>query len=250
MRRRHISPLIAVWLVLPLCIGCGSDEEPASAPSVSPAASAAPTPSAAPSSISQHPSTKTDVAPSATEQRTTTRDNIGFKTGDGKTVYELKFKDDGGAKLVDSNEQELARFTVSDAKLKVKLPDDSVVAYIVAKPDGFEIRDETQKTELFDMKRQSDGDWKLKTADEKVVAVVKKRDYGYEIEDGDEVSLSKAKLKSGKSSLRNADDETVLYTKDEIPTLCIAVLSLDQIESLPVRAGLSAAVLLLSNEGN
>ena len=250
MLRRHISPLIVVGLVLPLCIGCGSDEEPASTPSVSPTASVVPTPSAAPLSISQPPSTKTEVAPSSIEQHTTTRDNIGFKTGDGKPVYELKFKDDGGVKLVDSNERELARFTVSDAKLKVKLPDDSVVAYIVAKSDGFEIRDETQKTELFDMKRQSDGDWKLKTADEKIVVVVKKRDYGYEIEDGDEVSLSKAKLKSGKSSLRNADDETVLYTKDEIPTLCIAVLSLDQIESLPVRAGLSAAVLLLSNEGN
>ena len=246
MLQRHIAPLIAVGLVLPLCIGCGSGEETAT--SVSPSTSAAPTPSAA--QTSPPPTTKADIASSVTGQRTAPRDNIGFKNRDGETIYELKFKDDGGAKLVDLKENELARFTVSDAKLKVKLPDDSVVAYIVAKPDGFVIRDETQKTELFDMKRQSDGDWKLKTADEKVVAVVQKRDYGYEIEDGDEVSLSKAKLKSGKSSLRNADDETVLYTKDEIPTLCIAVLSLDQIESLPVRAGLSAAVLLLSKEGN
>lgn len=251
MLRGQIASLITAWFILPSCVGCGSGEEVTTAPSDHAASGTVPASSVvAPQSTSPPSATKTDVDLSAREQRRDKREDIGFKNGDGEPVYELKFKEDGGAKLVDPTEREIARYTVSATKLKVKLPDDSVVAYIVEKSDGFEIRDETQKIELFDMKRQSDGDWKLKTADDTVLAVVKKRDYGFEIEDGDDVSLSKAKLKAGKSSIRNADDETVLYTKDEIPSLCMAVLSLNEIESLPVRVGLTSAMLLLSNEGN
>lgn len=229
--------LLTLGLVLPLYSGCGSSEEPTPAPSAI--------------ASDQNPETEESTGTShgdATAQPAS-RQKISFRKGAGEDLYELKFKDDGGAKLVDSDEAEIARFTVSGGKLKVKLPDDSVVAYVVARENGFEIRDESQKTELFDMKRYPDGDWKLKLADESVLAVVKKRDYGYEIEDGNEASLFKVKLKSGKTSLRTAQDETVLYTKNSIPTLCVAVMGLKQIDSLPIRAGLSAAVLLLSNEG-
>lgn len=239
MLRRMPSLLLSAALLLPM-FGCSSGDAPVKTNTASNSPSE--------NGKSENPSSKSSSAKSQAKpnprSESATRENIGFKDGNGEKLYELKFKDDG-AKLVDANEQELARFTVSGQKLKVKLPDDSVAAYIVAKPDGLEIRDQTQKIELFDVKRQADGDWKLKTSDEKTLAVIKKRDYGYEIEDGNEVSLFKAKLKSGKSSLRNAKDETVLYTKDEIPILCMAAMGLEQIESLPIRAGLSAAMLLL-----
>ena len=92
--------------------------------------------------------------------------------------------------------------------------------------------------------RQSDGDWKLKDGNDALLAVIKKRDYGYEIEDGNEQSLFKSKLKEDKRSLRNASDETVLSTRGTISPLCVAVLGLEQIESLPIRAGLATAVML------
>ena len=96
------------------------------------------------------------------------------------------------------------------------------------------------------MKRQSDGDWKLKDGDDRLLAVIKKRDYGFEIEDASDKSLFKSKLKDGKRSLRNAADDTVLYTKDEFPPISVACLGLEQIESLPVRAGLAVAVLFFA----
>jgi len=240
------SVLLAVPLTLLLCAGCGLQEEPAAAPAATPSGDGGTV-----SSVAASESVSQGEAQSQSRQPVSgvAHENIGFKNGAGDRLYEIKFKDNG-AKLVDPDEQELARFTVSGRKLKIKLPDDSVAGSVTLESNGFEIRDSDGKTELFDLKRQPDGDWKLKTADETPLAVLKKRDYGYEIEDPQETSLFKAKLKSGKSSLRDAADQTVLYTKDPIPTLCVAVLGLEQIESLPLRAGLSAAVLLLSNEGS
>ena len=226
---------LAASLTLMLCAGCGLQEEPTAAPSVIASGDG--------ETVSQDDAhSQSRQPPSGVAQQ-----NIGFKNGSGDRLYEIKFKDDG-AKLVDPDEQELARFTVSGRKLKIKLPDDSVVGWVTSESDGLELRGNDGKTELFDLKRQPDGDWKLKTADETLLAVLKKRDYGYEIEDGQETSLFKARLKGGKASLRDAADTTVMYTKDPIPTLCVAILGLEQIELLPLRAGLSAAVLLLTNE--
>jgi hypothetical protein len=229
--------------LLTLCaaFGCSSDRDVPSAPvaSATPASPATETASNTGGSSAPVETTSETVA----GKLNLDRENIGFKTGSGERLYEIKFKDDG-AKLVDPDEQEIARFNVDEQKVKIKLPDESVAAYVVVKDGEFQIRDESQKVELFELKGQSDGDWKLKDGDDKVLAVIKKRDYGYEIEDSADNSLFKSKLKGDKRSLRNAKDETVLYSKDDISPLSVACLGLEQIESLPVRAGLAAAVLL------
>ena len=230
--------------VLTLCaaFGCSSDREVPPAPAAS---ATQPTPA---TEIASNTSSIAPVESNSAPQAVTLnldRENIGFKTGSGERLYEIKFKDDG-AKLVDPDEQEIARFKIDGQKVKVKLPDESVAAYVVVKDGEFQVRDESQKVELFELKSQSDGDWKLKDGDDKLLAVSKKRDYGYEIEDGAENSLFKSKLKGDKRSLRDAKDETVLYSKDDITPLSVACLGLEQIESLPVRAGLAATVLLFA----
>ncbi len=205
--------------------------------------------STATSSRATHAESKTTTSRAPKPDGKVTRENVIFKVDGGARLYEIKFKADG-AKLVDPDEREIARFNVDGHKLKVKLPDDSVVAYVVAKPSEFQIRDASQENKLFELKAQDDGDWKLKDADDGVLAVIKKRDYGFEIEDGAEKSLAKSKLKDGKRSLRDADDRTLLYTKGDFPPISVACLGLDQIDSLQVRAGLAVAVLLLKTDVN
>jgi hypothetical protein len=229
-------------LTLSTVFGCSSEPDISPAPDAS-ATHTSPATEAVSNTGSSEP-VKTTSEPD-TGQLNFDRENIGFKTGSGERLYEIKFKDDG-AKLVDPDEQEIARFNVDGQKVKIKLPDESVAAYVVVKDGEFQVRDASQKVELFELKSQPDGDWKLKDGNDKVLAVIKKRDYGYEIEDGAENSLFKSKLKGDKRSLRDANDETVLYSKDDISPLSVACLGLEQIESLPVRAGLATAVLLFA----
>lgn len=238
-----------VLVISAVVSGCSSGEvaEPGGAPTTTnvPAATNNPAIPTQPA-ITTEPTSPQSTSPVKTPASNPDRENINFKDGSGARLFEVKFKADG-AKLVDADEQEIARFNVDGRKLKIKLPDDTVVAYVVAKDGEYQIRDETQKVELFELKSQPDGDWKLKDGNDGPLAVIKKRDYGYEIEDGQENSLSKSKLKDGKRSLRNADDRTVLSTRNEVSPLCIACLGLDQIESLPMRAGLMAAVMLITD---
>ena len=243
---------VGLLLTVSATMGCGPDVPISSGgpSSLSSPVDQAVAPAQSPAPAQSRPSvvaTATEVAatPEVETPAQTKRENVTFKAGSGDRLYEVKFEADG-AKLVDPDEKEIARFNVAGQKVKVKLADDSVVAYIVVKAGEFQIRDESQKTELFELKGQSDGDWKLKDGEDHLLAVIKKRDYGFEIEDGAEKSLFKSKLKDGKRSLRNANDETVLYTKDEFPPLGVACLGLEQIESLPVRAGLAVALLFFA----
>lgn len=162
---------------------------------------------------------------------------VKFKDGSGEAVYSLKAKDDG-AKLVDAEEQELARFTLSGSKVKVKGPDDEVLGYIIGEGARFKIEDAEQTRVLFELQRQADGDWKLEDGDEVPIYRIKKRDYGFELEDPAGRSLAKIKVKEEKTSLRDPAEQTLLYTKDPIRPLAMACLGLEAIVSLEMRAGL------------
>lgn len=177
------------------------------------------------------------AAPKPSAFSPTNPDKVKFKNGSGETLYSLKPKDDG-AKLVDAAEQEIARYTLTGAKLKVKDPQDQVLGYIIGSGKRFKIEDAAQTKVLFEMQRQDDGDWKLEDGAEKLICKIKKRDYGFEIEDPAEKSLGKAKSKDGKISLRDPQENTLFYTKDGIRPLSVACLALEAIESLPLRGGL------------
>ena len=68
---------------------------------------------------------------------------IKFKTANGETAFSVKPEDDG-AKLVGSDEQELARFNLSDQKMKVKDPDDVVLGYVTFSAGKFKIKNANQ----------------------------------------------------------------------------------------------------------
>lgn len=172
---------------------------------------------------------------------------VQIKDASGQDVWEFKGKDDG-AKIVDAKERELFRLNLKDHKLKIKLPDDSVVGYVSAKPGEFKVLDSAGQKELFELQRQSDGDWKLKDVKEQLLVRIKRRDYGYELESPDEKSLFKSKLKDGKASLRDIKDQTVYSSKDTSSTLALSCLGLKALPGDGMRLGLAAAVMWFEGE--
>ncbi|MBM83490.1 MAG: hypothetical protein CMJ78_23270 [Planctomycetaceae bacterium] len=170
-------------------------------------------------------------------------DKIKFKNDAGDTLYSLKPKDDG-AKLVDADENELVRFNLDGKKLKIKDASDNILGWVITTEGKYKIEDAAQETELFKLQQQADGDWKLEDGQGQLIYKIKLRDYGFELEDPSETSLYKIKRKDDKTSIRNAADETVVSTKDEIVLIAMACLAFDAVDDLNLRAGLATLVLL------
>ena len=84
-----------------------------------------------------------------------------------------------------------------------------MLGYVVGPNGQYHLKDAAQKTVLFELQRQDDGDWKLKDGHEALLYKVKTRDYGFEVEGADEKGLAKAKTKAGKVVLRDASDKTL-----------------------------------------
>ena len=109
-------------------------------------------------SHSDHPVAEQPL-PSGSKRPAAVQPKVKVKNGDGETAFSIKWKDDG-AKMVDGQEQELARYNVSPGKMKVKDPDDQVLAYLVGLPSGgrVKVKDASQEKELFKLIRQDDGE--------------------------------------------------------------------------------------------
>ena len=235
------EPLWACLLLLALLAspGCGASEAP-------PAPKAPAKATAADVTIPETSKPQTAEAPEtpavAVRQISS---KLKFKGPDGEVAFSVKPESDG-AKLVDGSEQEIARFTVDQNKLKIKDAADVVLGHVIVVDGHFKIENADQTRELFKLQMQSDGDWKLEDSGGRLIYKIKKRDYGFEIEDDKNNSLSKAKLKGGKTSLRNTAEETVLYTKDEINTLAFACMGFEAVKSQPLQAGLMTMVILHS----
>ena len=225
------------WLLLLVLFGCQEAQpKPEAKPIANPAASSATT--------SRAPATTAED--SAHESKRLTA-HIHFKDDAGQRVYELK-PELNGAKLVGPDEQEIARYRISDHTLKIKDANDTVLGHIVRHGDHYKIEDAERETVLFKIAAQSDGDgdWTVEDGTQKRLYRIKKRDYGFEIESPTKDSLAKVKLKEGKLSLRNSQDLTLFSTKDHASTLGFTSLGLDQISSVPVRMGL---LLLMTIDG-
>lgn len=207
------------------CGGQSTLEQPTAAPDLS--SQSAPEPV----------SSTTATAPQSSVEK------LKFKRDDGSEAFSLKFKTDG-AKLVDGSDQELARLNLDDSqKVKIKGPDDAVLGYVVSKEGYWKIENAEQTQELFILRRQDDGDYKLEDGNDQPLYRIKARDYGFEIETPDKQSLYKVKVNGEKTSLRDANDATVLSTKSPIVPAAMASFGLDQL-SPEQQAALAFAVNL------
>lgn len=169
---------------------------------------------------------------------------IKVKDGAGKDVFSIKPKDDG-AKLVDGGDQEIARFNLKDEKLKIKDGADHILGYVVGTKGKYQLKDAGQKTILFELQREDDGDWKLKNGQEKLIYRIKKREYGFEIQDTKQATLAKIKSKNGKIEFRDSSDHVHYSTNSAtVPPIFMACLGLDEIKDLPLKAGLMIRIAL------
>lgn len=164
-------------------------------------------------------------------------ERINLKNADGKRAFEIK-PESNGAKLVDADDKEIARYSVTGHGLKIKDAADHVLGHIVRHDDAYKIEDADRKHVLFKIAGKEGGDWSVENGNQERLYRIKKRDYGFEIESASGESLAKVKHKDGKTSLRNAKDETLLSTKDHISQLGLACVTLHKIESEPLRFGL------------
>ena len=181
------------------------------------------------------------AAPKLAEKPEPRADKLKFKDQSGKTAFSLKLKDDG-AKLVDGDEKELARYTRSGNKLKIKDPADKVLAYVVIADEKLRLESADQQTELYSLRKQAEGGWKLEDPTGTRLYTIKPRDYGAEVEEAAKNSLYKAKVTGSKSSLRDAKDKTVFHTDQAVSAVAMSCLGLDKIADVRLRVALLFAL--------
>lgn len=172
----------------------------------------------------------------------TSTETIKFKQEGGAEVFALKPKSDG-VKLVNGNDQEVARFNLDQDKLKIKNSADKTLGYVITKNGSWKVENPEQTKELYILRRQNDGDYKLEDGSNKEIYRIKKRDYGFEIETPTKQSLYKVKVKDSKISLRDTSDKTVLYTKSGLVPVAVTCFGFDVL-SQEQKAALAYAVNL------
>lgn len=189
------------------------------------------------SNVSVSPATISQTVQPAQE----TTQKIKFKREGGADAFSLKPAPDG-AKLVDAAEKEMARFNQTNNKIKIKNEADKVLGYIVIEAGYWKLENAEQTQELYILRRQGDGDYKLETGSDQAVYRIKKRDYGFEIETPNKESLYKIKIKDDKLVLRDASDQTKLYTKSsEFKPIALVCFGFDML-NLEQRAAFAYAL--------
>ena len=232
----RVSAAFLVFILLSGIPGCGTQEAQEARPQSE-------IETVVPAAASQAPLTA--EAPDAPAAVAGLKAKIKFKHDDGKTAFSVKPEDDG-AKLVDADEKEIARFKVSGAKLKIKDAQNVVLGYVIYSDGKYKVENADQSQELWKLQPQGDGDWKFEDGEGRLIYKLMKREYGYEIEDGNENSLSKIKLKDGKTSLRDSSDKTVVSTKDQVSTLAFACLGREVTDSPAIKAAFMTMVIFHS----
>ncbi|WIG93819.1 hypothetical protein KGD87_25020 [Myxococcus sp. SDU36] len=161
---------------------------------------------------------------------------LKFKDDAGRERFSLKPKDDG-AKLVDGEERELARYKWKGAALKVSGPDDVARGYVVGSAGGaLTVRDGEQRQVLFTLARQGAG-WRLNDMKGTLLYSVWPEDDGARIQDGAGADVARVKVREGKVSLRDSQGRTLLATRSLLAAEAAACLAFEALE-LPLRMAL------------
>jgi hypothetical protein len=161
---------------------------------------------------------------------------LKFKDADDRERFSLKPKDDG-AKLVDGENKELARYKWKGLALKVSGPDDAVLGHVVGSAGGaLTVRDAEQRQILFTLARQGAG-WRLNDAKGALLYAVSPDDEGASIQDASGADVARVKVREGKVSVRDAQGRTLLATKSLVQAEAAACLAFERLE-LPLRVAL------------
>lgn len=177
-------------------------------------------------------------APASQERAATAADSgkLKFKDADDRERFSLEARDDG-AKLVDGEDRELARYKWKGTSLKVSGPDDAVLAHVAASAGGaLTVRDASQQQILFTLARQGPG-WRLNDSRGALLYSVSPEDDGARIQDGSGASVAHVKAREGKVSVRDTEGRTLLATKSPVRAEAAACLAFEKLD-LPLRGAL------------
>ncbi|WP_066380695.1 hypothetical protein [Anabaena sp. CA = ATCC 33047] len=156
-----------------------------------------------------------------------TTEKIKFKTAGDTDLFSLKQQADG-SKLVDGNNQEIARIKADKSgKIKIKNAQEKVLGYVVSAPGAWILKNPEQNQDLFTFKRQSDSDYQLEDANKKLVYRIQSSQNGLEIATPDKKLVYQVKIKDGKMSLRNPSGRTIFSTKSSMSPIAVACFGLD-----------------------
>lgn len=154
-------------------------------------------------------------------------EKIKFKTEFGADLFSLK-QQDNGAKLVDGNDQELAKMREDKpGKLKIKNASDKVLGYVVREKGQWRLENPEQNQILYVLKRQNDQNYILEDPTKKEIYQISTRNDIWEINTPQKNLVYQIRIKEGKTSLRNASANTVFSTKSEISPIAFACFGLD-----------------------
>ncbi|UKO97049.1 hypothetical protein [Nostoc sp. UHCC 0870] len=205
MRKIGLNFLIAGFLLTSI-LSCSSNQANQAIPS---------TPS-----TSNQP-TKTTVT--KVNERT---EKIKFKTEGGSDLFSLKQLPDG-AKLVDKNEQEIARIKTDEAgRIKIKNIQDKVFGYVVTSPGYWTIENPDKKA-IYILKRNSSSNYQLEDVGKNQIHQITTNKTGLEITTPDKKLVYQVRIKDGKTSLRNTSGSTVFSTKSNISPIAFTCFGLD-----------------------
>jgi hypothetical protein len=161
---------------------------------------------------------------------------LKFKDADDRERFSLKPREDG-ARLVDGEDRELARYKWKGASLKVSGPDDTVLGHVVGSAGGaVTVRDAAQQQVLFTLARQGPG-WRLNDSRGALLYTVSPEDDGARIQDGSGTGVAHVKVREGKVSVRDMQGRTLLATKSLVRPDAAACLAVDTLD-LPLRGAL------------
>jgi|GEM_PF-1860301 len=161
---------------------------------------------------------------------------LKFKEDGGRERFSLKPKPDG-ARLVDAEDRELARYKWKGASLKVSGPDDVALGYVVGSAGGaLTVRDGEQRHVRYTLARQGPG-WRLNDMKGALLYSVWPEDDGARLQDGAGADVARVKVREGKVSLRDAEGRTLLSTKSLLGAEAAACLAFEPMD-LPLRMAL------------
>lgn len=127
-------------------------------------------------------------------------EKISLKNGDGTVIWSLKPQDDGGAKLLDANEQELARYTINaNGKIVVKDAADTRLGTVEGEGGKYKFVGEVEGETHWVVQRRDDGDWKVEDGGERKLLKLSAKDYGWKAKNDAGEDFFKVKNKDGKN---------------------------------------------------
>lgn len=153
-------------------------------------------------------------------------EKIKFKTEGGADLFAVKQRPDG-AKLVDAKEQELARIKTDESGvIKFKNAQDQVLGYVI-NSEGSWIVKNSEKKDLYLLKRNKNNNYQLEDASQKLIYQITVNKTGLEIYTPDKKIVYQIRIKEDKISLRNASGSTVFSTKSNMSPIAFACFGLD-----------------------